>query len=435
MPGDDDGGGQRRRARRSGVSTGRPATRAHVLVRHDREQHATQRRARRCRDDPRRSRRRRRRSPVGHRERVAEQVRSVSRSSAPALAREHHAQRRSPRRRTARGRGPRRSSSSRGGSSTPDRADDGERERRPDRPDAEQQSERRRRRTRRGRRRRPRATTASARGTPRSAVRRRRPRRQASSARCMTPGRTDRATAATRSPKPLQPQRQVVGVDAEGDAPRRPARPASRRRAPRCFSTMTRSIIVGHGGELVRDEQHAGAVLADRGARASRGTVAGMPRPRRRSAHRARAASGSLAKARAMNARCCWPPESSFSGRSATSARSTDSIACWIVTRSSGLSRRHHPRCRRRPEATISRPWRAPRSRATGAVGRSRAASARGTGRAPRRRAGPSPNAGATRPRARLSRVDLPDPFGPTSATNSPGRTARETFSITGSRP
>ena len=51
---------------------------------------------------------------------------------------------------------------------------------------------------------------------------------------------------------------------------------------------------------------------------------------------------GSPASAFAMNARCCWPPESVASGLSATAPRPTRSIASDTITRSrrrSGPSR------------------------------------------------------------------------------------------------
>jgi hypothetical protein len=63
---------------------------------------------------------------------------------------------------------------------------------------------------------------------------------------------------------------------------------------------------------------------------------------------------GSLANARAMNARCCCPTDSSFRGCCASSASPTDSIACMIAPVSDTLGRRHQPRCRSRPDDTIS---------------------------------------------------------------------------------
>ena len=58
--------------------------------------------------------------------------------------------------------------------------------------------------------------------------------------------------------------------------------------------------------------------------------------------------SGSLANARAMKARCCCPPESSFTGRSANSASPTDSSACRAASRSS-LRERAPPPAPREP--------------------------------------------------------------------------------------
>ena len=59
--------------------------------------------------------------------------------------------------------------------------------------------------------------------------------------------------------------------------------------------------------------------------------------------------------------------------------------------------------------------------------------SRRSVGSAPNRRT--VPERGCKEPSRVLSRVDLPDPFGPTSATNSPGRTWSETSSSTDDRP
>src|SRR4029453_13109159 len=42
------------------------------------------------------------------------------------------------------------------------------------------------------------------------------------------------------------------------------------------------------------------------------------------------------------------------------------------------------------------------------------------------------PAAGSSAPSTTFNKVDLPDPFGPTSATNSPGATAIDTSSRTG---
>ena len=140
------------------------------------------------------------------------------------------------------------------------------------------------------------------------------------------------------------------------------------------------------------------------------------PRRRRRSwARRARAAPDRAASAFAMNARCCWPPESVVRRRSALwrSARPGRSARCTdlaVGTRSSGPIRRVREA---RPAVTSSRTVDAAR------------------------RFLPAPAAAGSRPcrtveldaargrvlepdhRARTS-VVLPPPFGPAIATNSP---------------
>ena len=146
--------------------------------------------------------------------------------------------------------------------------------------------------------------------------------------------------------------------------------------------------------------------------------------------------SGSLARALAMNDRCCWPP-----GQLAH--RPVAEVAAGPPPPGRGRWRRG----RRAPSVPASRcgpggrrppppaPTPAPPGPGPGAGGRSPAATGRGAGGGPRRRPAPSPRSGRRRPRSTRRSVDLPEPLGPTRATNSPASRQKVTPSRTTSSP
>src|SRR5207302_6098635 len=102
-------------------------------------------------------------------------------------------------------------------------------------------------------------TCAAGRGRRRSAAPTpQRPRRPAGPAAC-TRGRTARAPWLAQA---LEPERQVVGVDAEAHAGADEVRgwPVEEHLALEDDDAVE---VVGHRAELVGDEQHGGAVLVD----------------------------------------------------------------------------------------------------------------------------------------------------------------------------
>ena len=157
------------------------------------------------------------------------------------------------------------------------------------------------------------------------------------------------------------------------------------------------------------------------------------PRRRRPSARRGRASDGSPASALAMNARCCWPPESSVRSsvgvpfepdvgdrrvddRPVAAPERAEESALRRAGRPRRLLGRSPGRARRAgPAGLRSRAWRGARS---GARARRRGARCRRSGRAS--------------PRTRRTSVVFPPPFGPAIATNSPCSTARSTSLSTG---
>ena len=167
--------------------------------------------------------------------------------------------------------------------------------------------------------------------------------------------RTDTAARrwARASVQPLEPEREVLAVDAQADAligePRR--RPVEQDRSlqhddPVEVAARPRRARARRGARRPRGRASGG--------RANRGSGAGTRRRSPAMGSSSTSSSGSLANARAMNARCCCPPDSSLTGRSANSARPTDSSACRAASRSSLRSGRHHPRRASLPVATIS---------------------------------------------------------------------------------
>src|SRR5829696_6979292 len=136
---------------------------------------------------------------------------------------------------------------------------------------------------------------------------------------------------------------------------------------------------------------------------------------------------GSMARARAMATRCCWPPDSwagSLSAWFSTPTRASSSRA------RRSASCRDWPRTLVGPRVTLSSTLRCANRlncwKTMPTSERSRASSRPSEGRGgPSRRMVP-PSIGSSRLMVR-HRVDLPDPEGPTTITTSPGSTSRST--------
>ena len=195
--------------------------------------------------------------------------------------------------------------------------------------------------------------------------------------------------------------------------------------------------VVGDRAELVRHEQHRGAVLAHE----VHERVAEQPLRLRVDARDRLVEHEQLGLAgerlgderRAAADR----PRARRARRRRRSASATDSSAWSTAARSAARGGRHQP-CLRQPARRRRPPRRSPgrsgamRSRCGTYPTRQRSRRRRGR-RAEQLR--PCPASGASSPSSDRSSVDLPEPFGPTSATNSPARTARLTSSSTGSAP
>ncbi len=146
--------------------------------------------------------------------------------------------------------------------------------------------------------------------------------------------------------------------------------------------------------------------------------------------------SASCARARARKTRRRSPPESEAASRSASPSTSHARIASSARRRSSGVS------------ATKPRPWgaRPCRTRSSERIGKTRStlcgtyATARAVSRRgmessgrPSKRISP-PEDGSTRA-STLSRVDLPEPFSPSTATTSPAATSASSPRSAGALP
>ena len=183
--------------------------------------------------------------------------------------------------------------------------------------------------------------------------------------------------------------------------------------------------------DAVREQQRVEHVVGDEQARTGR-----RPGATRRSSCRnagaaptssaaigssSRSRCGSAASARATATRCCCPPES-CAGPAVREVSGVDRRQPFVGERRApppGPGRRCGVRRRRSP-ARPGAGTAAPAGRA--APPRGRAAAPSGRRRRGRRRPGRSVRVvGRTRPATRPSSVDLPAPFGPSTATTSPG--------------
>ena len=172
------------------------------------------------------------------------------------------------------------------------------------------------------------------------------------------------------------------------------------------------------GAELVRDVEDRDAELGAQLGEQQRRATPATRRRRPWSARRARAASGSVASAFAMNARCCMPPESVRSGASARSPSPTRSIACATAARSAARSGPNGPRTASRPASTTSRTVDGRRRRRAATAGRGSRLAARRAAPGGCAEDAHGARAGRSSPSASRSSVVLPPPFGPAMPTN-----------------
>ena len=237
-------------------------------------------------------------------------------------------------------------------------------------------------------------------------------------------------------PQTFQPERQVVGVDPEAHAACRELVRAGRRTARVRFSTIDTVEVVGDRAELVRHEQHRRAVLGrevhervaeqplrlgvDAGDRLVEHEQLGIADERLGDEHALLLAAGELAHAPA--------PQVGERDRLRARGRPRRGRAA--------PGQRHHPRRASRPARTTSSTV---AGRSGGRCGRCgtypiRPRSREHAGVLAEQRA-PRPHSGRSTPSSSRSSVDLPLPFGPTSAANSPACTRNETSSSTGVAP
>ena len=135
--------------------------------------------------------------------------------------------------------------------------------------------------------------------------------------------------------------------------------------------------------------------------------------------------------ARAIATRCCWPPESWPGNLSAWSPSRTSRSASSTRRRASRLGHPAHPQA----EPDVARaPTCAGRARSSGRPCRSRAVRAAGC-RCAGRRARSRRSVRGSSPARQLSAVDLPQPDGPSRATNSPPRIVRSSPSSARTSP
>ena len=142
---------------------------------------------------------------------------------------------------------------------------------------------------------------------------------------------------------------------------------------------------------------------------------------------------GSAASAFAMNARCCWPPESVCMDESAR-RRQADARDRFVDDRPVAPAQRaEQPAdCEPAGRDDLSNGRRRLGSEPAFAAPGSRACDA-GRSRPPARRtAAPRPLSGRSRPSTSRTSVVLPPPFGPATATNSPCSIRRSTSRSTG---